>query len=215
MKLVLIGPPGSGKGTQAKRLIDLLKVPQVSTGDMLRAAVSAGSEIGLKAKNFMSQGLLVPDELVIDLTVDRIQRSDCGSGYILDGFPRTVAQAEKLDDVLAAKNAGIDKVLILDVEESILVSRITGRRSCDKCGAIFHLEFMPPPSENTCTCGHVGLTQRPDDNEVTVRQRLEAYNKQTAPLIDYYSNKGLSVTVHCKRETPEEILTLVKKALNI
>ena len=193
MNIILLGGPGAGKGTQAKKLIDKYQVPQISTGDILRAAVKEGTEMGKKAKEFMDAGQLVPDEVVIGIIKDRLKEPDCQKGFILDGFPRTVPQAEALEKVLSDMSKKIDHVVSIDVDEEELVTRLTGRRTCKDgaCGQMFHVEFTPPKKEGICDkCGGE-LYQRDDDNEATVRNRLATYNQATAPLIDYYKAKGL------------------------
>ena len=193
MNLILLGGPGAGKGTQAKKLIDLYHIPQVSTGDILRAAVKEGTEMGRKAKEFMDAGKLVPDEVVIGIIKDRLAQADAKKGFILDGFPRTVPQAEALDKVLAGLGTKIDHVVSIDVDEEALVERLTGRRTCKNaaCGQMYHIKFTPPQKAGVCDkCGGE-LYQRDDDNEATVRNRLATYNQATAPLIGYYSQKGL------------------------
>jgi adenylate kinase len=193
MNLILLGGPGAGKGTQAKKLIDKYQVPQISTGDILRAAVKEGTEMGRKAKEFMDAGKLVPDEVVIGIIKDRLAQADCKQGFILDGFPRTVPQAEALGKVLEGLKAGIDHVISIDVDEEALVTRLTGRRTCKNaaCGQMFHIQFTPPKKEGVCDkCGGE-LYQRDDDNETTVRSRLTTYNTATAPLIDFYTKLGL------------------------
>ncbi len=191
MNLILLGPPGAGKGTQAKRLMEKYGIPQISTGDILRAAVKEGTEMGKKAKEFMDAGKLVPDEVVIGIIDDRLKEDDCKSGYMLDGFPRTVPQAEALDEVLEKMGSKIDHVVSIEVPERELIGRLTGRRTCKDCGAGYHLMFDPPKAEGVCDkCGGQ-LYQRDDDNVETVTNRLKVYNDQTQPLIDYYTNKSL------------------------
>lgn len=191
MNLILLGPPGAGKGTQAKMMVDYYRIPQISTGDILRANLKERTPLGLKAKEFMDKGLLVPDEVVIDIIQARIKEPDCRDGYILDGFPRTVAQAQALDKVLSAMNSGIDHVISIDVEKGELVKRLTGRRTCRQCGRGFHVIFDPPLNKNLCDKCQGELYQRDDDNEDTVRNRLEVYDAQTFPLIQYYKEKNL------------------------
>jgi len=191
MRLILLGPPGAGKGTQAKLLMDRFAIPQVSTGDMLRAAVKAGSRLGQEAKQYMDRGALVPDAVIIGLVRERLMQPDCGDGYILDGFPRTLAQAEALEKTLAALRTSLDHVLSLEVPTEELVLRIAGRRTCKSCGAMYHVHFSPSHRDGQCdACG--GPTyQRDDDQEETVRQRLTVYAEQTAPLISFYEARGL------------------------
>lgn len=191
MNLILLGPPGAGKGTQAKIIEDGRGLVQLSTGDMLRAAVAAGTEIGKKAKAVMEAGELVSDEIVIGIISDRIDEPDVQGGFILDGFPRTVAQAEALDVLLAEKGKNLDVVVEMKVEDEPLVKRITGRFTCGNCGEGYHDEFKKPAKEGVCDkCGSSDFKRRADDNEETVRSRLEAYHAQTAPLVDYYGGKG-------------------------
>ena len=191
MNLILLGPPGAGKGTQAKRLMEKYDIPQISTGDILRAAVKEGTEMGRKAKEFMDAGKLVPDEVVIGIIDDRLKEKDCQGGFMLDGFPRTVPQAEALDGVLTKMGSGIDHVVSIEVPESELIGRLTGRRTCKGCGAGFHVMFDPPKVEGKCDKCEGELYQRDDDNQETVTNRLKVYNDQTQPLIDYYRGKGL------------------------
>jgi len=191
MRIILLGPPGAGKGTQAKLLIERLQVPQISTGDMLRAAVKDGTPLGKQAKAFMDRGALVPDDVIIGLVRERLQSPDCARGYILDGFPRTVAQAEALEKTLADLRLSLDHVLCLDVPSEDLVVRIAGRRTCRQCGAMSHVRFSPTARDGVCdVCG--GETyQRDDDREETVRRRLTVYADQTAPLARFYEGRGL------------------------
>jgi adenylate kinase len=190
MNIILLGPPGAGKGTQAKMLIDKYRMPQISTGDILRAAVKEGTPLGKEAKSYMDKGQLVPDSVVIGIVEDRIQQPDCRNGYMLDGFPRTVPQAEALDEMLRKRKAKIDHVVSVEVARDELVKRLTGRRTCRECGAGFHVHFDPPKKTGTCDkCGGE-LYQRDDDNEKTVTARLQVYESQTLPLIEYYRKQG-------------------------
>ena len=191
MRLILLGPPGAGKGTQAKRLVGRLTIPQVSTGDMLRAAAKAGSPLGQEAKQYIDRGLLVPDAVIFGLVRERMQQPDCAGGYILDGFPRTLAQAEALEKTLASLHTSLDHVVSLEVPTEELVLRIGGRRTCKTCGAMYHVRFSPSKTDGRCdACG--GFTyQREDDGEETVRRRLVVYADQTAPLISFYEARGL------------------------
>jgi adenylate kinase len=191
MNIILLGPPGAGKGTQAKMMIDHYRIPQISTGDILRAALKERTPLGLKAKEYMDKGLLVPDEVVIDIIQARLKEADCRDGYILDGFPRTVAQAQALDKVLSVMPSGIDHVISIDVEKGELVKRLTGRRTCRQCGRGYHVIFDPPLNKDLCDKCQGELYQRDDDNEDTVRNRLEVYDSQTFPLIQYYKEKDL------------------------
>lgn len=191
MNLILLGPPGAGKGTQAKEIADGRKLVQLSTGDMLRAAVKSGSEIGKRAKAIMERGDLVPDEVVVGIVADRLEQPDCANGVIFDGFPRTLQQAKALDDVLAAKGRKLNVVVELKVDDQKLVDRITGRFTCAKCGAGYHDSFKKPRKEGVCdSCGGTNFTRRADDNAETVTNRLMVYYRETSPLIGYYFCKG-------------------------
>ena len=188
----MMGPPGGGKGTQAKRLQDRYAIVQLSTGDMLRAAVAAGTEVGKQAKVVMDAGKLVSDDLIIDMISERIDQPDCANGFILDGFPRTVPQAEALDTLLQSKGIALDKVIEVSVPDSKLIARITGRFICSKCGEGYHDTFKQPKVDGVCdACGSTEFTRRADDNEETVTARLKAYHAQTAPLMPFYEQKGL------------------------
>ena len=191
MNLILLGPPGAGKGTQAKFLVKSFNIPQVSTGDILRGAVKEQSPMGIKAKEFMDAGALVPDEVVVGIVRERLAKPDCANGFILDGFPRTVAQADALKGTLGEMGKNIEHVVSIVVDNEELLQRITGRRTCRSCGRGFHISFDPPKKEGICDeCGGE-LYQRADDSEATMRNRLIVYDRQTAPLIDYYKKESL------------------------
>ncbi len=197
MILVLIGPPGAGKGTQAKRLEDLRGLVQLSTGDMLRAAVAAGTELGRQAGDLMEQGQLVPDDLVISLIAERLDANKDAKGFILDGFPRTIGQAEALDRLLETRGAQVDRTVVIDVDDDALVARITGRFTCATCGEGYHDLFKKPKEEGTCDkCGGTEFKRRPDDTEEVVRSRLKAYHAQTEPLVGYYGGQDKVRTVN-------------------
>ena len=190
MNLVLMGLPGAGKGTQAEKIVEKYGIPHISTGDMFRAAIKEGTELGLQAKSFMDQGNLVPDEVTIGIVRERLSKEDCTEGFLLDGFPRTVAQAEALENILSDLNKKIDYVINIDVDQEFLMERLTGRRICKSCGSTYHLVFNPPAKDDVCDrCGGE-LYQRADDNAETVQNRLEVNQKQTKPLLDFYEGKG-------------------------
>jgi adenylate kinase len=191
MRLVFLGAPGAGKGTQAKMLVDQLKIPQISTGDMLRKAVADGTPLGKEAKSYMDKGELVPDSVVIGLIKERLQESDTENGFILDGFPRNVSQAKELDRLLGDLGKPLDVALVLDVPFEDLMKRLTGRRTCRSCGQMYNIYFSPPKIEGKCDVCGGELYQRADDNEETIKKRLEVYQSSTEPLIEYYKNKGI------------------------
>ncbi|HZX61549.1 MAG TPA: adenylate kinase [Candidatus Methylomirabilis sp.] len=203
MRGILLGPPGAGKGTQAKMLTERYGVPQISTGDILRSAVAAGTPLGREAKSYMDRGALVPDEVVIGIVRERLHQPDCQRGYLLDGFPRTVTQAEALTRMLTELGAPLPCVVSLDVAEAELVRRLSGRRTCPACGAVFHVESHPPKVEGTCDACGGRLIQREDDREETIRRRLRVYREQTEPLISYYQARGLVKHVNGSGDTGE------------
>lgn len=213
MNLILLGAPGAGKGTQAKRLQDTLCIIQLSTGDMLRAEVASGSELGRKAENVIQAGCLVPDEMIVDMIAKRIDQDDCRNGFILDGFPRTVPQAGALDRLLAEKKLKIDHVLVLDSDDEALVERITGRFTCAQCGAGYHEKFQRPKVDGVCDkCGGKTFTRRADDTAETVRARLKTYHEVTTPIIDHYRKKGV-VSVVNGMASIDEVTRQLKEAI--
>lgn len=200
MNLIFMGPPGAGKGTQARRVAEKYMIPQLSTGDMLRAAVKAGTPVGLQAKAAMESGGLVTDEIVVGIIADRIGEADCKAGFILDGFPRTVGQAQSLDVMLTERNLKINHVIDITAADDALVARITGRRTCGKCGEGYHIQFKQPAQEGVCDLCGGALVIRADDTEETVRNRLSVYHAQTAPVLDFYRGKGAIKTVDGMQE---------------
>ncbi len=195
MKIVLLGPPGAGKGTQAKSISNRYSIPHISTGDIFRKNISEGTPLGIEAKGYIDKGQLVPDEVTINMVKDRLTWEDCKNGYLLDGFPRTVAQAEALEGFLAERNEKLDTALSIEVPSSFILERMTGRRVCPSCGASYHVKFNPPTKAGVCDVCGSDIVQRKDDTEETVSERLEVYERQTQPLIDFYNNKNLLSTV--------------------
>lgn len=217
MILILMGPPGCGKGTQAKRLEVKYNLPQLSTGDLLRKAVSNSTELGLKAKGYMDRGSLVPDMVIIDLMRERMEEPDCKAGFILDGFPRTVAQAEVLNDLLEKKSKNICAVINIDVNDTKVIKRLSGRRQCSVCGGTYHVEYSPPRKTGVCDkCGS-NLIQRSDDKEETIKARLSVYREQTSPLISFYGDISLLRNINGDRdinEVFEEICSLIDEEID-
>lgn len=211
MKIIMLGAPGAGKGTQAKMLSDRYGIPHISTGDIFRSNLKAGTELGRKAKTYMDAGALVPDELTVDLVLDRLAGDDCRNGYILDGFPRTMNQAVKLSEALK-KSGEIDYAVNIDVPDEVIIGRMAGRRVCPNCGASYHTVSIPPKKEGICDrCGAV-LIQRDDDREETVKKRLSVYHEQTQPLIDYYRGLGREVDIDGTRSM-EQVFALITEKL--
>ena len=213
LNVILLGGPGSGKGTQAERLVARFGLPHISTGDMLRAAVAQGTQMGRAAQKSMEAGALVPDEVVIGVVRDRLTEADAKHGFLLDGFPRTIAQAEGLDAMLAAVGRGVTHVIFLDVPEDELVQRLAGRRLCRGCGKGYHVVFDPPKAEGVCDACGVELYQRSDDNEATVRNRLGVYRAQTEPLVGYYEGRGVLKVARGGGKGPDEVFTQVERLL--
>lgn len=213
MNLVLLGPPGAGKGTQAKKLSDYYGIPHISTGDILRTAVSEGTALGLKAKEYMEKGLLVPDDLIMGIIGERLEKPDCRKGFVMDGFPRTINQAEGLKKLLDEKNTKLDAVVYFDVPKGELIERFTGRRVCGRCGATYHVRYNPPSRENTCDkCGSE-LIIRADDKKETVEKRISVYEDETKPLIQYYEKEGLLISIDGTKpidEVFEELISLLR-----
>jgi len=211
-RVIFLGAPGAGKGTQARRLAGEAGVPQVATGDMLREAAAEGTPLGREAKRYMDSGALVPDEVVIGLVDERLARGDAATGYVLDGFPRTVAQAEALDGLLERRRQELDRVIFFDVSRPELIRRLTGRRICRKCGTAFHMVSAPPRTAGRCDVCGGELYQREDDAEATVARRLDVYETQTAPLLDYYRRRGLLVRV-AGEGAMEDVTDRIRKAV--
>lgn len=212
MKIILMGPPGAGKGTQAEKLVELYQIPHISTGDMFRKAQKDGTELGLKAKEYMEQGQLVPDEVTVGIVRERLAEADCKDGFLLDGFPRTVQQADALDGILKDLGMALDRVINIEVDKAFLVDRLTGRRVCRICGATFHVVNKAPKVEGVCDkCGGE-LYQRNDDKIETVSNRLDVYAAQTAPLIEYYQSKGVMSSIDGSKSM-EDVLADIRSAL--
>ena len=198
MKLLLIGPPGGGKGTQAKYLIDHFDIPQISTGDMLRANIKNSTNLGGNAQKFMNSGQLVPDSIILDMMKERLTDKDCDNGFILDGFPRTIPQAEGLDHLLKSMKEQLDHVIVMDVPDNLIITRLSNRRSCRECGQVYNLIFEAPAIAGKCNnCGE-DLFLRPDDNPAIIQQRLTVYHQQTKPVVKYYSDQGLTDVIDSK-----------------
>lgn len=210
MKIIMLGAPGAGKGTQAKMIAAKYGIPHISTGDIFRANIKNGTELGAKAKEYMDKGLLVPDELVVDLVIDRFKEPDCEKGYVLDGFPRTIPQAEALDKALSAIGENIDYAINVEVPDENIINRMGGRRACVGCGATYHIVYSPTKEEGKCdTCG-AELIIRDDDKPETVKNRLNVYHEQTQPLIDYYTNKGIIAEVDGTVDMNDVFAAIVK-----
>lgn len=210
MKIVMLGAPGAGKGTQAKMIAAKYQIPHISTGDIFRSNIKNGTELGKKAKEYMDQGLLVPDELTVDLVIDRISQDDCEKGYILDGFPRTIPQAEALEAALAKRSEKMDYAIDVDVPDENIVTRMSGRRACTGCGATYHIVYNPSKKGDQCeTCGEQ-LILRDDDKPETVQKRLSVYHDQTQPLIEYYSGKGILKTVDGTQDMNDVFAAITK-----
>ncbi len=209
MKIVMLGAPGAGKGTQAAMICEKYRIPHISTGDIFRSNIKNGTELGKKAKEYMDQGKLVPDELTIQLLLDRVAKEDCADGYVLDGFPRTIPQAQVLTEALEKTDEKVDYAVNVDVPDANIVHRMSGRRSCPKCGASYHIEYIPPKTEGICdSCGS-NLIQREDDKAETVQNRLSVYHDQTQPLIDYYEKAGVLRTVDGTKDKDEVFRDIV------
>ena len=191
MKIIMLGAPGAGKGTQAEMICEKYSLPHISTGDIFRANIKNGTELGVEAKKYMDQGLLVPDELTVKILLDRVAKDDCKNGYVLDGFPRTIPQAEVLDEALTKLGDKVDFAINVDVPDENIINRMSGRRACVTCGATYHVEYAPTKVEGICDKCGAELILRDDDKPETVKNRLDVYHKQTQPLIDFYSNKGI------------------------
>lgn len=216
LRIVMLGAPGAGKGTQAKRIAEKHGLPHISTGDIFRANLKAGTPLGLKAKGYMDAGQLVPDELTCELVADRIVQADCAKGYVLDGFPRSVPQADALRVMMANRGDRLDVAVNIDVNDGEIIDRLTARRTCPKCGAIYNLKFTPPKQEGVCDnpgCGGAALLLRDDDREETIRQRLEVYHETTEPIIAFYEKEGILKTVNGTGSTPGAVFDKIEEIL--
>lgn len=209
MRLILLGPPGAGKGTQASAIVKRYNIPHISTGDIFRANIKEGTELGVMAQDYMNKGLLVPDELVVTIVKDRLTKDDCKEGFLLDGFPRTVKQAEALDKELSSLGIKLDKVVNIEADRDILIQRAIGRRICKECGATYHIVNNPPKVEGICDLDQGELFQRSDDNEATVSTRIQVYLDQTQPLIDYYDQQGLILNIDGKNSIEDTFKIIV------
>lgn len=216
MNILFMGPPGAGKGTQAAAIVNEYEIPHISTGDAFRLAIKEGTPIGIKAKEYMDQGLLVPDDVTIGIVAERLQQSDCEKGFLLDGFPRTLSQAEALDGILSRLNTQLDHVINLKVDRNKLLARLTGRRICKNCGATYHVIFNPPAQEGICDKCAGELYQRSDDNEESVGIRLDEYINKTTPLLEFYENKGKLRQIDGEKEigaVSDEIVSLLRGSM--
>lgn len=209
MKIIMLGAPGAGKGTQAKMIAEKYSIPHISTGDIFRANIKAGTDLGMEAKKYMDNGQLVPDELTVRILLDRVAKDDCKNGYVLDGFPRTIPQAEVLDTEVTKLGESIDFAIDVDVPDENIIKRMSGRRACLKCGATYHIVHVPPKKEGICDACGSELVLRDDDKEETVKERLNVYHKQTQPLIDFYSKQGILHTVTGTKDKNEVFADIV------
>jgi len=209
MRLIFLGPPGSGKGTQAAKLLEKIHVAHISTGDILRENVAKGTNLGLQAKGYMDAGKLVPDTLIVEMMKHRLGAGDCEAGFILDGFPRTLSQAEALEKMLGELGMDLDAVVLFEVSDAVVIERLSGRRGCRQCGAIFHVRFNPSSKGECCQFCGGELFQREDDREEVIRKRLEVYHSQTAPLIDFYKERDLLVEVEAEKSSDEVLKTIL------
>ncbi len=213
MKIIMLGAPGAGKGTQAKMIAESYKLPHISTGDIFRANIKEGTDLGKEAKTYMDEGKLVPDELTVRILLDRVAKDDCKNGYVLDGFPRTIPQAEVLENELNKLNDKVDFAINVDVPDENIINRMSGRRACLKCGATYHVKHVPPKKEGICDVCGSELVLRDDDKPETVKKRLDVYHEQTQPLIDFYSKRGILKTVNGDAD-PKDVFAAIKEFLS-